>query len=50
MLKEAKVIIKGDIADVVERTYFDKKIFSKKVTLNKTKYAFVQNELNKLSE
>ena len=26
ILKEAKVVIKGDIADVVERTYFDKKL------------------------
>ena len=49
-LKQAKLIAKNDIADLVKKTYFDEKLIntSKKVISNKTRYDKVQNKLNDL--
>ena len=49
-LKQAKLIAKNDIADLVKKTYFDEKLIntSKKVISNKTRYGEVQNKLNDL--
>ena len=49
-LKQAKLIAKNDIADLVKKTYFDEKLIntSKKVISNKTRKGEVQNKLNDL--
>ena len=49
-LKQAKLIAKNDIADLVKKTYFDEKLINttKKVISNKTRYVKVQNKLNDL--
>ena len=48
-LAQANLESKGDIANIVKKTYFDDKLkhFNKKVTSNKTKHLLVENEFKK---
>ena len=51
-ITEKKVVNETNIVDFIKKTNFDDKLnnISKKVTLNKSQYLLVENELNELSE
>ena len=51
-ITEKKVVNETNIVDFIKKTNFDDKPnnISKKVTLNKSQYLLVENELNELSE
>ena len=51
-ITEKKVVNETNIVDFIKKTNFDDKVnnISKKVTLNKSQYLLVENELNELSE
>ena len=51
-ITEKKVVNETNIFDFIKKTNFDDKLnnISKKVTLNKSQYLLVENELNELSE
>ena len=49
-LKQANLVSKSDIVNLVNKTYFDEKLkkLYKKITSNKTKNVLVENEFKKL--
>ena len=51
-ITEKKVVNETNIVDFIKKTNFDDKLnnISKKVTLNKSQYLLVENEVNELSE